>query len=264
MYKNLKNKSFAIFGNNHNKSLSTHSLKKYNKIVGSGLVCLLSSAPLLAADLPSREPPPYVQPVYEQQLTETDWSGFYVGVTVGAAWAKGDVMDSDTPAYVAATQNVSYSTEGKAGVLGGVYAGYNIQPSHMNGLVVGVEADIVGTSAKAELKHDNDYPLHYMDGTSELKWFGSVRGRVGYTWNNSTLVYGTAGVGFGGVDRNYTDLLNSVSMKHNKTDWGYVVGAGAEGKWTDNVIIRGEYLYGKLTDTDTDVHQGRFGISYKF
>lgn len=225
------------------------------------LVCACTSTTpfaVLAADLPSyREPP--TPPVYEP-LQQTDWSGFYVGAYGGAIWSEGDIKNTDT---IPQTQP-SYSTNGKGGFNGGVYGGYNYQPANLSGLVVGIEADVGYSGAKADMKLSS-VPNQDIDGKSEVKWTGSVRGRVGFDLNGSTFVYGTAGVGFGGVDQTvYRPSDYLLYYKRSKTDWGWIVGAGVEGKVTENIMLRGEYLYGQLTDTKTDTHQGRFGVSYKF
>ena len=93
------------------------------------------------------------------------------------------------------------STWSPDGINGGVQAGYNWQAANW---VFGVEADIQGTNQK-----DNRTCVLFCQGLnntyanydSKLPWFGTVRGRLGYSVG-STLFYATGGYAYGGVKTN--------------------------------------------------------------
>src|SRR5436189_242788 len=46
------------------------------------------------------------------------------------------------------------------------------------------------------------YNGYFWNLTNHLDWFGTVRGRIGFTLGPRTLLYGTGGVAFGGVTAN--------------------------------------------------------------
>ena len=63
--------------------------------------------------------------------------------------------------------------------------------------MLGVEADIQGSGINDTFK-DN-----YAKYSSNLDWFGTVRGRVGYSFDRA-LVYATGGFAYGSVDNEIT------------------------------------------------------------
>jgi outer membrane immunogenic protein len=111
-----------------------------------------------------------------QPLNAFSWAGPYLGGNLGYAWGSVD----NNPAK-------------PSGFSGGIQAGYNWQ----NGpWVFGIEGDIQATGAEetfAPWKFSNP-------------WFGTVRGRAGYAFNN-VLFYGTGGLAFG--ELRAVDLANS-------------------------------------------------------
>jgi outer membrane immunogenic protein len=92
------------------------------------------------------------------------------------------------------------------GFVGGVQLGYNWQA---NQIVYGLESDIS------------------LSGMHSIDWLASVRGRAGFLIQPRLLVYGTAGLG----------LVNG-----GDTDAGFVFGLGIEGKLTNAMSARLEYL----------------------
>jgi outer membrane immunogenic protein len=87
------------------------------------------------------------------------WSGFYIGVNIGAAFDESDVEVFDDETIL----------------IGGGHLGYNFQTP--NNLVLGIEGDITD-----------------LDNVDTLV---SIRGRLGYAIG-PTLLYGTGGVAFFG------------------------------------------------------------------
>ena len=98
-------------------------------------------------------------------------------------------------AYIPSTVNASAS-----GGLAGFHAGYNWQPAP--NWVLGIEGDWDWTHLNAggtnnliravdlTVFTDNAF-LH-----TDVRSLASIRGRVGYVWNNQWLFYATGGVGF--------------------------------------------------------------------
>lgn len=84
---------------------------------------------------------------------------------------------------------------------------------------------------------------------SKIEDFGTVRGRVGYSWDRF-LVYATGGFGYGQVNSSASVALPgnapafSLSTTHAPTGW--TVGGGAEYGITNNLTFKTEYLYVNL------------------
>lgn len=201
-------------------------------------ICVLAAAALAAslgsasaADL-ARGPAPYYQPA----PVGYNWNGFYAGINAGYEWGK--------------VTNISVNPGGFAG---GLQAGYNWE---MNQFVLGVEADIQGSGADdtfAAFKFSNP-------------WFGTVRGRMGYAFNN-ILVYGTLGLAYGGLHGEIP------GASENRLEAGWTGGLGLEVGFSQNWSAKVEYLYMDLADRSfgiTAMDNGlqtnlfRFGLNYHF
>ena len=101
-----------------------------------------------------------------QPLNAYSWAGPYLGGNLGYAW--GDVHNNSAK---------------PSGLSGGIQGGYNWQSGPM---VYGLEGDLQITGA-----NDTFAPYKFSN-----PWFGTVRGRIGYAFNN-VLFYGTGGLAFG-------------------------------------------------------------------
>jgi outer membrane immunogenic protein len=186
-----------------------------------------------AADLPYGSRAPYT---VNQPLNAFSWAGPYIGGNLGYNW--GSVDNNPTK---------------PSGVLGGVQAGYNWQ----NGpLVFGVEGDFQANGAE-----DTFAPWKFSN-----PWFGTVRGRVGYAFNN-ILVYGTGGLAFGAL------RAETFGLSESHTNAGRTVGVGAEVGLAQNWTGKIEYLYVDLADSRfsvTGLPNGyqfglvRIGVNYHF
>jgi outer membrane immunogenic protein len=184
-----------------------------------------------AADLPYRAPYTVNQP-----LNAYSWAGPYLGGNLGYSW--GSVDNNPTK---------------PSGFEGGVQAGYNWQTGPW---VFGVEGDIQATGAD-----DTFAPWKFSN-----PWFGTVRGRGGYAFNN-IFFYATAGLAFGELRGQTFGLTES------HTDVGWTAGVGAEFGLTQNWSAKIEYLYVDLANSNfvvTGASNGyrfgtlRAGVNYHF
>jgi outer membrane immunogenic protein len=143
-----------------------------------------------------------------------DWRGWYAGFNAGG----GGTSDSG---------DLSPS-----GGFGGGQIGYNWQGVFGMGRnwVVGIEGDIQGSGIDDSVAGNR----------SSLNWFGTVRGRVGYSFG-PTLVYGTGGFAFGEVE-------NTGAPTETQTGW--VIGGGAEHKFNPLWSIKAEYQHISLDASD--------------
>jgi outer membrane immunogenic protein len=144
------------------------------------------------------------------------------------------------------------------GFSGGVQVGYNVQ---FNSIVVGLEADINYMGLDEEDSFSGaGIPGLAPDGVTtsakqELKWLGTVRGRLGFTPTPPLLVYATGGLAFGDVDQEARVTVNGVdgplwSGDNSETAVGWTIGAGVEYAITANWSAKLEYLYYDLGSQD--------------
>ena len=191
-----------------------------------------------------------------------NWSGLYAGVNGGYA-----TDASNIGSKIGAPFDIS-----PAGAFGGGQVGYNFQRGN---IVFGVEADIQGgsiTDSKTATGTIFNLPAS-LTVKSSLDWFGTVRGRLGYTFDR-TLVYGTAGLAYGQITDEATlavARLGSATGSKSVDATGYAVGGGVEHKFTPNWSAKAEYQYinlgqdsawAKATSEDFAVHTVRAGLNY--
>jgi outer membrane immunogenic protein len=214
-------------------------------LASAGALALAGSA--VAADLPSRAPPP----VYLPPVPIFTWTGIYVGGQIGYGWGKANGSVGD---YFGDYFSSSTTTNG---VIGGAHVGYNLQ---LNQFVIGLEGDVDGTSMSKS--GSRFFPVYggLANGTANLNVShsieGSIRGRLGYAWDR-VLVYATGGVAFAGFNSNgcgsFTDAAGvwfGGCPSNSGTRVGWTVGGGLEYAITNNWSVRAEYRYsdfGKAT-----------------
>ena len=107
---------------------------------------------------------------------------------------------------------------------------------------------------------------HLNRRTTELPWFGTARGRIGYAWGSSMMPYITVGAAFAGVD----NTRGAVSTSDTVVGW--TAGLGLEYMMWSNWSVKLEYLYADLgtadgpasTSVDITANIVRAGINYRF
>ena len=206
-------------------------------------IAMLCGATAHAADLGR----PYLKAAPVEQVYS--WTGFYVGGNVGYGETRSpSVVQGSTITF----GTVDFSGSGNlaaTGVVGGGQIGYNWQSSP--NWLFGVEADIQGTDQKATLTATIPLlgpPTPFVSGESRLKYFGTVRGRVGYLFTPSTVIYVTGGLAYGETELNlskdfgfFGGSASSAAVRDTKT--GFTAGGGIETKLWGNWSAKAEYLY---------------------
>jgi len=232
-----------------------------------GAIALTGSA--LAADLPSRAPPP----VYLPPVPIFTWTGIYVGGQIGYAWGQ-DHNDFVTafpargPLLVGVFADNTFG-QNSNGVIGGAHVGYNYQ---INQWVLGLEGDVNGTSMKKTLVFAPGVfggPVGLfgtgITATTRADIQGSIRGRVGVAWDRA-LLYATGGVAFGGFNTSYSVFspffATGGTASFSTTRVGWTVGGGIDYAVTNNWSVRAEYRYtdfGRATNTPFSTVFAPFG-----
>jgi outer membrane immunogenic protein len=220
--------------------------------LGSVALAALVAGPAIAADLPSKAAPPPPAPVFS-------WTGVYFGVNGGYGWQSQTTdpvqlfTNDTTPVNLGDATAASRGTIGDiraAGGFGGFQVGYNYQFAPY--LLVGIETDFQGSGIKgdtgpARFTNPNGTFPHVGAADVQLNWFGTVRGRVGFTASN-WLFYGTGGFAFGNVEYKLTvnevggAALFTTQMSAKETT-GWVAGGGIEWGVTPNISVKAEYQY---------------------
>jgi outer membrane immunogenic protein len=218
-----------------------------------------------AADLPTRKEAPapvFVPPPFT-------WTGFYVGLNAGGIWGQGNLQTTlYNPGFLPLTTYWPGGSlgGGQSGFLGGAQAGYNWQSG---AFVLGLETDLDWTSMN---RNSSFVGANFLDplgsgrndfltenGSRKLDWIGTTRARVGFvaTPDNRLMFYGTGGFAYGGASShlNVFDSFNGWDWygNHNNTRTGWTLGAGVEYAITNNITIKGEYLYYNLGSSHTAV-----------
>ncbi len=166
-------------------------------------------------------------------LAEGGWSGFYVGLEAGGGNNTVNLQDN---VFFPVDEDQSDS-----GIVAGVFAGYDHQ---IGDFVIGGVADIdyVGTSDIVfEGKGNTNY---------DMNWVATARVRAGWAPSDQLLFYGTGGFAVAGQDGNVGTFAGPLPIK--STQWGYVIGAGAEYRFASNWSVKGEYLHHDFGTVEVD------------
>jgi outer membrane immunogenic protein len=206
------------------------------------------AGPISAYDAMAAVPPP----IYT-------WTGFYVGANVGYGFGNDRSDISLTTAGQAPIISPPGTSLTPKGGLGGVQIGYNWQASPR--WVVGFEADLQGTTmndtaCSSVICYTQSQPSGTVNQIitvqHQLDYFGTVRGRAGYLFNN-TLFYGTGGLAFGHVRENLHEVFSAPGATSQLNDFGtskdlagYTVGGGIEAALSGGWSVKAEYLYMNL------------------
>jgi opacity protein-like surface antigen/outer membrane protease len=235
-------------------------------LAGVSLVALAFAVGARAADMPVKAP------VYKAAppLAAYDWTGFYTGLNVGAAWGSYDPLTSTTPDGVINGATARVNAAGASqnlnslGFIGGSQAGYNWQWGHV---VAGLEADLDYLHLNAATVSPSirlGAATQVVIGSyGNANWLATVRPRLGWAAGN-WLFYATGGLALttinddftltGGVPAGGSNLLQSGRIK-DTVEAGYAVGGGIEAGITDRLSVKAEYLhvdFGRLDGPTTN------------
>jgi outer membrane immunogenic protein len=235
------------------------------------------------------------------------WTGLYGGLNIGYGFGAGGrnnggqtYYENNGPAYAFPFDTETRGAGGPAwntaarlgGVIGGVQLGYNQRLNPW--LVSGLEVDLQGSALRASASATNTtaitltpvpvgganlWPVTGNASTTQrVDWFGTVRGRLGVTsFNQSLLVYATGGLAYGQVKQDFGysgGFLPVAALGFGGSTWvgnasssttkvGWALGAGVE--WIPegmaNWSIKAEYLYVDLGSSTVNLAAPAFRTS---
>jgi outer membrane immunogenic protein len=252
----------------------------------AALAMALSAGSAFAADLPSTKAPPYFPPPPPPPM----WAGFYVGLNAGGTWSGSNGVSIETgPAFLTplatpfgvAIANATWANangvlgRGAGGFIGGGQIGYNW--AFGQSFVAGVEADIQGVAdAGSSTSAANLVALPVppapagatlataLSTTKSLDYLGTVRGRLGWLFTPTLLVYGTGGLAYGGVSTNASVVQVNNPLGGIRGPWGaaggfsdtrvgWTAGGGLEWMFWPNWSAKVEYLYYDLGSVNSSL-----------
>jgi outer membrane immunogenic protein len=227
----------------------------------SGLIGSSALAADMAAKAPSAVAPVQAAP---------SWTGFYIGGNVGAGWGHQNATfaanDPSAANFLGAVSPppMSFKTDD---VLGGVQLGYNwqVQPAW----VVGFETDFDWTSLKGSSTANTALQTATYSEDEHIKWFGTVRARLGWLASPNLLIYGTGGLAYARVEHSGNvmaapgfSIFNTTggfsyfcgapgpttcfAGSSNAVDTGWTAGGGLEWAIAPHWSVKGEYLFVSL------------------
>lgn len=238
-----------------------------------------------AADIPVR---PYVKAAPVVAAPVSNWSGFYIGGSIGARWSDSDwtttclqpglggvACPNNLPAFIANDNPVGFDD---TSLRGGIYFGFNWQISPM--WVVGLEGDF----AWARNKHTHSgIPGAWSPAnagapgldtsTVASDWDAGLRARIGYLINPNLLLFATGGVSWANLEATAFcgsafptgwctggGVFLGTAQTVSDTRVGWTLGVGLEWMLTPNWLIRGEYRYADYGSMDGLYFAGNNGF----
>jgi outer membrane immunogenic protein len=242
-------------------------------LAATSIVLALSATSALAADLPTRKGPP---PAYIPPPPLLTWQGFYVGLNAGYTWSDSNVTFASVPNTPPFFPDFGFASNAlisgnSDGFIGGGQIGYNWQFTPQ--FVGGVEADIAGVAHSGKLNSVSAFPdpvagqppmLTAFGGNKSLDYIGTVRGRLGWLFTPTLLVYGTGGLAYGGANISASWFLlrpnlapafspDVAASTFSDTRVGWTAGGGVEWMFAPNWSAKAEYLYYDLGSVVTPV-----------
>lgn len=213
-----------------------------------------------------------------------NWGGFYAGVNTAYNFA--EFRGHMTTANGAIASRETPNMDVKA-LSFGIHAGYNYQFN--NRVILGIEADIVrseiGGSQVAFAAEgstgpygDNLNRLRQFEAVqkSQVEWLSTVRGRLGYGFNDRLMVFATGGVAFMRQNETRTQYIGaktgtglfdpvnttvaSFAEGASALRTGYVIGGGAEYALSNAWSLKGEYLLARFDNAELQFQNARAGV----
>lgn len=216
----------------------------------------------LAADMAVKAPP---LPI----ASSLNWAGYYAGLNLGLGWSDPSVdlasFSAPFAAAVAAGQVPLSIPLSQKGVIGGGQVGYNWQ---LGTFVIGLEADFQGSGIRGSNSFFYAGPAvpTLTDASSQLDWFGTVRGRLGFAVTPNVLAFATGGFGYGLI-RSSVNLVGNPAAAgnfHGSVDdfkGGWAIGGGAEWAILPRWTVKAEYLHIDLGQSTVTINDPAFPTS---
>jgi outer membrane immunogenic protein len=201
-------------------------------------------------------PPPRAPAAYIPVAPPYNWSGFYVGGNLGAAWnSGGSVSDAFGSTFTGSGQTTKFTGGGQVGV----------NYEFWGGVVIGAEATfnwLTNTTNTVSVIEGPGGGLNAgtaASATLNSRWLTTATGKLGYAWN-TVLLYGKGGGAWVGSDNpNLTVAGLPTTLTSSTTNnSGWTAGIGIEWAFAGNWSARAEYDFIGLQNRSITVAGGPF------
>jgi outer membrane immunogenic protein len=157
-----------------------------------------------------------------------------------------------------------------SGVVGGLQVGYNYLLNR--NWLVGLETDFDGSGMRGSGTSVSALGITSSSVDEQIKWFGTVRARVGYLPTDNLLTYVTGGFAYGKVEQSgslvvptgfiglgvglpfaatCTGPATCLSGSSSEVATGWTLGGGVEYPFWQKWTVKAEYLYVSLNSQAT-------------
>lgn len=192
-------------------------------------ITLAAIAALPTASFAGNLTPVAPAPAIAAPVDIADWSGAFVGLSVGyGSGDSGYQFSSPTTPH-----EISVS-----GGFAGIYGGYDWQVGQS---VFGIDASYNASA----IEGDRTCPNPSFNCYAEINNFGAIRGRYGRVLDNGALVYGAAGFAFADVTADASIGGSDVFEDPDGKVTGWTIALGMQKMLRDGWAVRGE-----ITHTD--------------
>ncbi len=198
-----------------------------------GTAAMALSAPVVAADLPSRAAPVAPAPAMLPAFT---FAGFYVGAFGGIHGMERN-EENNTVGDPCNGGEGACRTIRHWGGLAGIAAGYNFQNGNF---VYGLEADIAAAFGQGSSFGVVNPSSPNAIGNTSIDWMGTIRARAGFVVGQATLLYLTAGYA---MMHQKTRFTLGYTGSTSGLKGGLVIGGGFESAINNNWSLKGEALF---------------------
>jgi len=235
--------------------------------------CVALSAFAGPEPLPSGKEMKEVAPAPAPECDFT-WTGFYVGANFGYGWGNADTDFDPLPDAATFFDLVPQSLNPDPdGFIGGGQIGFNWQLGRH--FVIGVESDFQGSDMEGDESRGPIVDItgavvnadSFLTAHERMQWFGSTRGRLGFSPACRWLIYATGGVAYGNVDfsanTNYgtpAALFATYPTSFTETELGWTAGGGIEFAIGHHWTVKAEYLYYDLGNESSTINQRIAGV----
>lgn len=191
------------------------------------------------------------------EVAATDlWTGFYLGAQVGYHQSTGsntDLCETSGPESSCLSDfddGYDIGDFSADGVTAGGYLGYNYR---IDSVVLGLEGEFNWDNSNGS----NSY-LGYINFDTGNNWDAAIRARLGVVVDERALLYVTGGPSWLNteIDTNLgigVAALPNYKTGDSSTEFGWVLGAGAEFFMTEHLSLKAEYLHGWYGEADLDI-----------
>jgi outer membrane immunogenic protein len=233
------------------------SIPKDNAMLWRIALSVASVAALTAAASAADLSAPAVS--YKDYAPVPLWSGLYVGVHAGGAWANMSTRDLDSYWNNARLRSEPAITRQiRGGAFGGTQAGYNMQRGNF---IYGVEADFgeMAISGSKQLANDRSAEAVARINTG---FYGDLTGRFGFSFG-TLMLYSKAGLAVISAKLRAEEPGVADEPSFHDSQVGWTAGGGAEYLLSPSWSIKAEYQHFDFGTSSSNL-VGANGANFNF